>query len=501
MKRIITGIGPFDQLTGGIRAGGVYVIAGVPGSGKFVALLQFLNTGVAAGESVALLSATPPQRVFEQADHLGFALEQAWKRGKLRLLGFTDNFERLLQRAADPDDVFKELSAFAGNEVSRLAIDPGKPLWETKAGTALGNRFVHWAESSTTTTWVTLGSDLSESLSPATEWVLQTASGVLKIERLPNGSRQLWIRRISPPTDSQGPISLELVPRKGLQQLSGRFDRRRTDAPIGAERRLILLNLADKVPAEIAGWARSKYDVVELDQALTLIARLQDGEAFGVILAYVDRRRSRDAVEACRALRPLTAAPIIVVADDRLRASDRTSALDAGANDFLSDNFSIAELASRIERAIQSTRGLSPSRRCQGIPARTAPAVTAEQSEFSKGVRERLAATDGTMFTLVRVAAEHDGDELIGRVLAKQIRSDVGDVVGRTATGYGVVLQGARPNQAAAFLGRVQDALERAGLGDRRLDIELYNSATEASRIVEVLETGLGRTVTEFDHR
>jgi KaiC/GvpD/RAD55 family RecA-like ATPase len=492
MKRINTGIGPFDQLTGGIRAGGIYVVAGVPGSGKFAALLQFLSSGVAAGESVALLTGTPPHRVFEQADHLGFGLERAWKSGKLRLLGFTDNFERLLQRAADPEDVFKELSAFIGNEVSRLGIDPGKPLWETKAGTALGNRFVHWAESYAATTWVTLGSDLSESLSPATEWVLQTASGVLKIERLPNGIRQLWIRRRSPATDSQGPISLELVPRKGLQQLSGRFDRRRTDAPFGAERRLILLSLADKVPAEIVGWARSQYDVVELDQPLTLVARLQDGEACGVILAYVDRRRSRDAAEACRALRPLTAAPIIVVADDRLRASDRTSALDAGANDFLSDNFSVAELASRIERAVQSTRGLSPSRRYQDVPAESPPAVTLEQAEFVKRVRERLAATHDTMFTLVTVTTEHDLDDVIGEVLAQQIRSDVGDFVGRTAAGYGVVLQGARPNQAAAFLGRVQNALDQAGLGDRRLDVALYNSANEASRIAEILEAGSG---------
>ncbi|KPJ89248.1 MAG: hypothetical protein AMS18_12605 [Gemmatimonas sp. SG8_17] len=492
MKRINTGIGPLDQRTGGIRAGGIYVIAGVPGSGKFAALLQFLGTGVAAGESVALLTGTHPQSVFEQADHLGFGLEQAWKRGKLRLLGFTDNFEHLLQRAADPGDVFEELSACTGNGVSRLGIDPGKPLWETKAGTALGNRFVQWAESSAATTWVTLGSDLSESLSPATEWVLQTTSGVLKMERLPNGIRQLWIRRISPPTDSQGPVSLELVPGKGLQQPSGRFDRRRTDAPIGAERRLSLLKLADTMPAEIVGWARSQYDVVELDQPLTLVARLQDGEAFGVILAYVDRRRSRDAVEACRALRPLTAAPIIMVADDRLRASDRTSALDAGANDFLSDKFSIAELASRIERAIQSTRGLSPTRRYQDVPAESARAVTLEQAEFVKGVRERLAAPDGAMFTLVRVTAEHDVADVTGQVLAQQIRRDVGDFVGRIATGYGVVLQGARPNQAAAFLARVQNALERAGLGDRRLEVALYNSATEASRIAEILETGSG---------
>ena len=47
----------------------------------------------------------------------------------------------------------------------------------------------------------------------------------------------------------------------------------------------------------------------------------------------------------------------MLAADDRLRAVDRTNALDAGANDFLSDNFSIVELSSRLKRAAQAARG------------------------------------------------------------------------------------------------------------------------------------------------
>ncbi len=485
MRRIQTGIEPLDRRTGGIRAGGVYVVAGVPGSGKLACVLQFINTGLVAGESAALLTGSHPEQVFEQSEHMGFHFEGAWKAGKLRMVGFTDNFERLLQRAADPDEVFQELAEAAGRDVARLGIDPGKPLWETRAGTALGNRFVHWAESSKATVWATLASDLSDTVSSATEWVLQTASGIFKIDRQPNGVHQLWIRRLSPPPDSQSAISLELTPGKGLVQPSGRLDRRRTDAPAGAERRMLLLKLAATLPQEIASWASSQYEVVESDQPLALVARLQEGEPFGLVLIYVDRKRSTEAVDACRALRPLTSAPIILAADDRLRATDRTNALDAGANDFLSDNFSIVELASRIDRAVESTRGLPHTRRSRETPAAGSALAALSHEQFSATISRRLAAGDGSMFTLVIVEPGEGLADQVGSVLIEQVRWDVGDFVGRSGARFGVVLQGARPTQANAFFGRVRESLKRIGIDDPVLQLTVLNSATDAGEISE----------------
>jgi CheY-like chemotaxis protein len=489
MKRIQTGIESLDKRTGGIRAGGIYVIAGVPGSGKLPCVLQFINTGILAGESVALLTGTHPEQVFEQAAHMGFRFEEAWKQRQLRMLRFTDNFERLLLRAADPDEVFAELTASAGTDVARLGIDPGKPLWETRAGTALGSRFVNWAESSSATTWATLGSDLNDTVSPATEWVLQTASGVLKIERQSDGVHQLWIRRMSPPPDSQSAISLELVPGGGLQQPTGTLDRRRTDAPAGAERRLLLLKLAAELPHEISGWARGQFDVVESDQPLSIVAEIQEGTSFGVVLIYVDRKRSSEAVAACRALRPLTSAPIILVADDRLRATDRTNALDAGANDFLSDSFSIVELASRIDRAIESTRGLPHTRRSRETPAAGAAPTALEQTQFIKTVVERLNAEDGSMFTLILVEPGADVADSATAVMLEQVRWDVGDFVGKVDGMFGVVLQGARPAQADAFFGRVRESLQRGGVQDPELALTVLNSATDADQILDLLKT------------
>jgi KaiC/GvpD/RAD55 family RecA-like ATPase len=194
---IDTGIEPLDKRLNGIRAGGIYVVAGVPGSGKLVSLLQFLNAGLQGGGRGALLTGAPPDQVFEQAGHWGFGLKDAWQEGQLSMIGFSRDFEQLLLRAADPREVLDELANMMGPDVERLAVDPGKSLWETRAGTTLASRFMEWIQASQVTVWATLGSGVGESASPAGEWVMQAASGVFEFERLPTGVRQLWIHGCS----------------------------------------------------------------------------------------------------------------------------------------------------------------------------------------------------------------------------------------------------------------------------------------------------------------
>lgn len=484
MKRIETGIRPLDERTGGLRAGGVYVLAGAPGSGKLDTVLQVLHTGLDKGDRAALLTTMAPEQVIEQAQHLGFDFRTPWEDGRLRLLGFVDDFDRRLLSAAEPAQAFDELSDLVGRDVACVGVDPGKPLWETRAGTSLASRFVGWAQSTKATLLVTIASDLSDTLSPATEWVLQSATGVLKIERLPSGLRQLSVRRLSPPIDHQGAISLEVVPGKGLCEPLGRFDRRRTDTPIGSERRLLLLTLA-QAPEELLAWARNRYDTVELSEPLELVSRLQEGEEYGVILVYLDRGSSRNAAETCRAVRPLTGAPIVLATDDRLRATDRTQALDAGANDFLSDNFSLVELASRIDRVLRATSGLPGLRRQEG-PAFAMPEGVLDIEEFARCVGDRLSGPQAMPFAMIQIRCIASESRVLGEVLARQVR-DAGDCVGRTQDGFAVVLHGARPKQADAYLGRVREALNRLGSQSSDLRAHVLSSATDGEAILKAL--------------
>ncbi len=484
MKRLHTGIRPLDERTGGLMAGGLYVLAGAPGSGTLDTVLHFLHAGLAVGERVALLSTMAPEQVVEQAQHLGFDFRTPWDDGRLRLVGFAADFDRLLLSAAEPGEAFNELSALVGPDVARVGVDPGKPLWETRAGTSLASRFVSWGQSSGATLLVTIASDLSDTLSPATEWVLQSATGVLKIDRLPSGLRQLSVRRLSPPIDHEGAISLEVVPGKGLCEPTGRFDRRRTDTPIGSERRLLLLTLA-KAPEELLAWARNRYDTVELTEPLELVSRLQEGEEYGVILVVLDRGSSRDAAETCRAVRPLTGAPIVLATDDRLRATDRTQALDAGANDFLSDNFSLVELASRIDRAMRAT-GDPPRARRKEEAAVAIPDGVLDADEFARRMDERLRATQAMPFAMIQIHCSASESRVLGEALAHQVR-DAGDCVGRTQHGFAVVLHGARPRQADAYLSRVREALDRLGNQSSDFRVVVLSSATDGDAILKAL--------------
>jgi KaiC/GvpD/RAD55 family RecA-like ATPase/CheY-like chemotaxis protein len=483
-----SGIEPLDRRVGGVRAGGVYVVAGTPGSGKLISTLQFVDAGIRAGERAALLSGAKPERLLEQARQYGLQLEGAWRSGQLRLVGFAPDFERRLTSAPDPQDVFDELSNLVGHDVTRLGIDPGKPLWETRAGTALSSRFVNWAEKSGITVWATLGGDLRDTLSPASEWVLQSASGVFRLERLPTGLLQLWVHRSDPPVDSAGPITLELNAGRALQAPAARLDRRRTDAPLGSERRMVLLQLARELPTEISNWARRQYDVTTEHQPLRVVSRLQDGAAFGSILVYIDKQHAGEAVEACRAIRPLTGAPIIVAADDKLRATDRTSALDAGANDFLSDNFSLVELASRLERATLAGRGLASHRESlvEAVPLKVTEIL--DRAAFAKAVDARLAEPAGDIFTLLIIRATGGAGTRLGEVLLDQIRGELGDLVGETQEGYGVVLQGARPTQTGSFLDRVSNAFRQLSTNGYDLDVQILSGTSEAERIALALQ-------------
>jgi hypothetical protein len=98
-------------------------------------------------------------------------------------------------------------------------------------------------------------------------------------------------------------------------------------------------------------------------------------------------------------------------------------------------------------------------------------------------VDQRLTTGEGALFTLLVLRPPPEFGRQLGEVLLQQIRSEVGDLVGETESGYGVLLQGARPSQAGSFLDRVSNALRQIGVADGQLDVEVLSGATEADRI------------------
>ena len=479
--RIATGIEPLDQRWGGLMAPGVYVVAGPPGSRKLLCLLHFLQAGVTAGRRVALLSPLRPEKILEEAEQWGFDFEAAWLRGQLRLVSFKADFQRRVLSAAIPSEVYEEFDRLLDGPVDRIGIDPGAALWETHAGSEPGARFVEWAESRDATIVATVAGDLEEGLPPSTEWVVQTATGILQLESQANGLLQLSPRRLTPSAESVGPLTLEAVPGRGLGAPRTRPDRRRTDASAEAVLRLYLLNLTDELPAEVGAWAKSRYEVTIGDDPLEIVEHFQTGETFGRVLVYVDRARIREAVRACRVVRSMSSAPIFLASDEILRSADRVRALEAGATDVLSGHPSMAELEARILRAESRHEVLETETPAARTPDAPANGKVLARGPFARLVLDRL-GSDG-IFALIRVSTGEVSRETLRQVLVDEIRHEDGDQIGELEPGFAVLLDGIRRDQAQAFLSRVRRALPDEAAGDAGVAAEVLSSVTDADRI------------------
>jgi len=117
-----------------------------------------------------------------------------------------------------------------------------------------------------------------------------------------------------------------------------------------------------------------------------------------------------------------------------------------------------------------------------------------DRTLFAAEVNERLEAADGSIFTLVMIRKTALPEEILGDALLQQVRGDVGDIAGLATDGFGVVLQGARPSQADAFLGRLREALQSEAVVLDSMNIQVFNSATEADVIGELLQANGGES-------
>lgn len=476
--RVESGVGPFDERTGGFRSGGLYLLGGPSGSGKLTFLLQWLDRGLREGERVALLSAAPPEEVLEQADYWRFDLRTHWQAGRCVLLGFRGEYPRRIVHAPDPGEAFGELGRLLEGPVSRVAIDPGSFLWETRAGTAMAQQFIDWVHDLDATTVATFPGDQETGQGPSTEWVRQRAQGVFHFARHPRGLHEVRIARMVPPVDEPGPISLELTPGQGFGPPTGRLDRRKAGGRPDS-RRLLLLRLAGTVPSDLEAWLGHRFDVEVAEDPLRAISRLQ-AEPWGALCVYSDRASVDEAVQTCRTARGLTPAVLLLLSDELLRSADRARALDAGCDDVLSGTIDLRELESRLRRAAESTL-----RRPSPEEARPEPVLAPVDTDaFRRTVEQRLVAGAHAHFSLLHVEDGAPGD--IDGILFENVRAEEGDVVGRMRSGWGVLLQDARAQQAEAYLQRVREALSRAG-HEGALAVEILASPEQSERIRAVM--------------
>jgi len=466
-----------------LRRGGVYVVAGPPRPAKLVAALQFLQDGVSRGGRGLLLTGARASDILDMSSAWGVDLRPAFQNGKLDIIGFREDFEMRVLRSAEPDEALSELSSLAPPDIDYIAVDPGALLLHGGVRTLLGRAFLDWARSHPATVLVTLSIDGME-LPSSAEWLIQSTSGILLFDQGENGLYQVDLRHVLPEGGEAAKVTLQLTAGRGLVTPELGLSRRSSDRLTGHPNRLLFLSLADSGETDLEGWARGLFTTDVVHEPIEAVASVQEGPGFGCVLIYASRVHISDAVHTCRALRPLTGAPILVVTDDAIRSSDRVDLLEAGADDSLSGGVDIRELGARIRQAVES--GGKPAPKWAREKPTPLKGGLVDPTTFDKEIRARLEDPWKSVLTLLHVS--WDGDDLAQPkdALLAEVRAEQGDLVLATERGVFALLQGARRDAAAAFLGRVRRRMESEGKETETMRSEVFSHPGNRQGIIEL---------------
>jgi two-component system KDP operon response regulator KdpE len=124
-----------------------------------------------------------------------------------------------------------------------------------------------------------------------------------------------------------------------------------------------------------------------------------------------------DGIDVARRLREWTATPIIVVSA-RGKEQDKVVALDAGADDYLTKPFGVAELLARVRAAL---RRQAAARQDTGEPVFELPGLRVDLARREVTVRGKVVHLTPNEFRLLSVLVKNAGRVLTHRQLLQEV--------------------------------------------------------------------------------
>lgn len=489
--KVATGIAPLDERVGGLDAGGTFLVVGAPGPAKMVVALQFLHAGVAAGDRCLLLTNADAESILGVGRAWGLDLDGAWRSGTLQIIGFRNDFELRALRSIAPEEVLEELDEIVAGAPDRIAVDPGSMLLTGGAKTLLGAAFLAWARRRPATVLATFSVDGDpRDLPSAADWLLNATTARLIVERRSEGLFQITLSRAIPgAADREESVSIQLEPGEGLVSPSDYPARRGADRAGVDHNRLLLMSLGGSHASDLEAWARRMFDADVVSEPFAAVAKVQGDSGHGCVLVHAERRQVRDAVQACRALRPLTRAAIVFASDDAIRSTDRVAILEAGADDCLSGGLDFRELGLRIRQSMAS--GARPPLAPGSETAATSLAEGGLVSRryFAAEVTRRANDAELAFFCVLGVTSGTLSTDEMERGLSALVRSEEGDLVAKGPDRCLVLLQGARQVQLGAFLDRLRARLRDGRDTPPDLEVSVLSHPADASKIRLLVET------------
>jgi KaiC/GvpD/RAD55 family RecA-like ATPase/DNA-binding response OmpR family regulator len=489
--RMISGIDLLDYGAGGLMPHKVYMIKGGSGVGKSLLGLQYLTRGLELQEPGVLITDQKPENVLAQAHSIGFAIDESVLRGQLAILNPSSRYFELVESPADVMAIVEELGDYIKKlGARRLVIDPVYTLINTSYSShfalSITQSLINALEDLPVTTLLIASQDESAELNPITRQLEQNAFGVIDLSQdQATGGRMMRLSKLSYASNDNLSANYRILNGRGL--INYRSDGEKVadvtkpweeTSPIS--RTVLLLGAQPETIRRVKEALGSEYQV-QAESDLKAGVDRATREKPGLVL--VSPSRSLGSVSAILELARNASSSIAFLSPSANRQADKVLYLRAGADDFITEPFTPAELRARVDALIRRSgrrlnlrdshmTSVSPEEMSslmnagEASPARKGPIMQAtgeDRVQFDPEFNERLQRNVDTVskfdqpFALYWLKSNDDDPEL-NRSLAQLCRQE--DVVCHNRAGeFVAILSGTDQNGIKGFENRLNEKL------------------------------------------
>jgi KaiC/GvpD/RAD55 family RecA-like ATPase/DNA-binding response OmpR family regulator len=488
--RMISGIDLLDYGAGGLMPQKVYLIKGGSGVGKSLLGLQFLTRGLELQEPGVLITDQKPENVLAQAHSIGFAIDESVRRGQLAILNPSSRYFELVESPADVMAIVEELGDYIKKlGARRLVIDPVYTLINTSYSShfalSITQSLINVLEDLPVTTLLIASHDENAELNPITRQLEQNAFGVIDLSQdQATGGRLMRLSKLSYASNDNLSAHYRILNGRGLINYRGEGEKvadvtKPWEETAPVSRTVLLLGAQPDTIRRVKEALGSEYQI-QAESDLKAGVERATREKPGLVL--VSPSRALGSVSAILDLARGASSSIAFLSPHANRQADKVLYLRAGADDFITEPFTPAELRARVDALIRrSGRRLnlrdshmtnvsaeemsSLMNASEASPARKGPVMqtSGEKVQFDPEFNDRLQRNVDTVskfdqpFALYWLKANEDDPEL-NRSLAQLCRQE--DVVCHNRGGeFVAILSGTDQNGIKGFENRLNEKL------------------------------------------
>jgi KaiC/GvpD/RAD55 family RecA-like ATPase/DNA-binding response OmpR family regulator len=490
-ERMISGIDLLDYGAGGLMPHKVYLVKGGTGVGKSLLGLQYLTRGLELQEPGVLITDQKPENVLAQAHSIGFAIDESVRRGQLAILNPSQRYFELVESPADVMAIVEELGDYIKKlGARRLVIDPVYTLINTSYSShfalSITQSLINALEDLPVTTLLIASHDESGELNPITRQLEQNAFGVVDLSQdQATGGRLMRLSKLRYASNDNLSAHYRILNGRGLINYRGDGEKvsdvtKPWEETSPVSRTVLLLGAQPETIRRVKEALGSEYQI-QAESDLKAGVERATREKPGLVL--VSPSRSLGSVSAILDLARNASSSIAFLSPSGNRQADKVLYLRAGADDFITEPFTPAELRARVDALIRrSGRRLnlrdshmtsvsaeemsSLMNAGEASPSRKGPVMQAtgeDRVQFDPEFNERLQRNVDTVskfdqpFALYWLKSNDDDPEL-NRSLAQLCRQE--DVVCHNRAGeFVAILSGTDKNGIKGFENRLNEKL------------------------------------------